>query len=213
MSHFRKFVLAFTLLLTVGSASTAYAQVGAEGPVDVKHRNDCRLAAQVIATGTVEPKSDWALSMISSCGAEGGRALAAAVRQSSSSSDTTWLNRLTQRALYLHDGQLYRAALEVAGATHASVPARIFAFRTLVNHVEPTTWFHAIDDMAPERFQGIWHCSPSFLGHEIASTGLAIPEDGRREVRELASRTFATPTAPESVKAAAHCAMLTVQES
>ncbi len=184
-------------------------RIAAQTPeeVDDKRLADCRLASQVLTHGSPANKFDWALQTIGACGADGGAALAAFVRSVRASTDTAWLNRVTQGALYLHDGELFPASLEVADDASASIPARIFAMRTLMNHVEPTLWFHGAADLAPPLTDlGVQTCHPSFLGHGLASQGAALPVGFGETVRNFARRVSADAAAPEAVRTAAYCA-------
>src|SRR3712207_2660099 len=65
----------------------------------IQRRNDCRLASQTIRTGHPAPKPDWSLGAISTCGAEGGEAIAAALRVARTSTDTVLLDRLKKPTL------------------------------------------------------------------------------------------------------------------
>lgn len=198
------------LTLTLGVAQTASAQSPEE--VDAKRLSDCRLATQVLTFGQPATKWEWAVQRIGACGSEGASALATAVRNARTSTDTLHLQQLTDAALYLHHLDLYDASLTIAGDVSASIPARVFAFRTLINHLEPTLWFRRLEDMAPPVRDGIRRCDPEMHGHSSAADAAALPATARTDILAVAGRVAADASVPDRVRTAAYCAALFVRQ-
>ena len=197
--------LLLSLTWTLGVALTASAQTPDD--VDEKRRADCRIATQVLTTGQPAPKWEWAAQRIGACGSEGASALATAVRNARTSTDTLLLQELTGSALYLHHLDLYDASLAIATDVSASIPARVFAFRTLINHLEPTLWFRGLEDLAPPVHNGIRHCAPEMHGHSSAADA-ALPATARTDVLAMAGGVAADASVPVRVRTAAYCAAL-----
>lgn len=105
-------------------------------PDSVKHRNDCRLAAQVLATGHPAPHYSWALDQAWNC-PETAAGLADRLRSSGTLRDTAALNALTAPTLRLRDGRIYTAALGLVQDKSATPEARVFAARTLIYSMRP----------------------------------------------------------------------------
>ncbi len=61
-----KWILSVLLLLLTAASSLGGQQ--SEVPDSVHHRNNCRLAGQVITTGRPAAHTTWALSYIGACG-------------------------------------------------------------------------------------------------------------------------------------------------
>src|SRR5215218_9644020 len=91
------------LLLFLLLPACAVAQAN---PDSVKHRNDCRLAAQTLSTGHPSPHYGWALEMAWRC-TEAAPALAAAIAEAATVRDTAFLNALTQPTIQLRDGRVF----------------------------------------------------------------------------------------------------------
>src|SRR5690349_17810761 len=88
------FAAAGSLLL---SSTSLFAQGGGD-PDDVHHRNDCRLALQIVETGHPAPHREWAYSLLPRCGASAGPAAVAALwngRRSVGRDEWTLLVRTT----------------------------------------------------------------------------------------------------------------------
>ena len=122
-----KSVLGAVLMLTI--SSNAEAQVN---PDSVKWRNDCRLASQIVTHGQPANRREWAIRVLPDCGAEGGRAVAAALNlHRSGGGKAEELEELVMITSVLHDANVFRAALSIAVDPAAQERARVQAFRIL----------------------------------------------------------------------------------
>jgi hypothetical protein len=193
-------------LLTL-AACAPRAVLAQDRPDSVHHRNDCRLAAQVISTGQPLPRREWALAVIQGC-REGGPALARAMRESRLSSDTAYLNALTWPAIRLRDGEIFQAAMQVAADRGASTQARVFAIRTLMWSMYPGGGIDYADlaDLVQGRPRSCFGHGPST--HTSVTQGAALPVDFVARAKELAKTLDHDPTEPLPVRRAAVCLTL-----
>src|ERR687886_776991 len=101
---------------TILAAVIAPHAISAQAVSDsVKHRNDCRLAEQVLTTGEPAPRREWAQVYISYCGFEmWGRSMATAVQRSRNSTDLAALSNQWRRLDFLRDSALFEAATQIA---------------------------------------------------------------------------------------------------
>lgn len=98
----------------------------------VKHRNDCRLAAQILTRGQPAIRMPWALRIVPDCGATGGDAVAEVIRASPRGGvSETKLESVVMVASVLEDAGIFSAALEAAGDGAGDKAARIQALRVL----------------------------------------------------------------------------------
>ena len=81
---------------------------GQEGrtDVEVRFRNQCRFAAQVVATGHPHPHREWALGYVANCEIEGPNVLASIWRTASVGGED--LTSVVWASLRLRDARLYQ---------------------------------------------------------------------------------------------------------
>jgi hypothetical protein len=192
-------MLAATLLLLVRAQPIA-AQVNADS---ITHRNDCRLASQVMSHGHPAGKREWALAILPSCGALGGQALSHALLGFRSAS--TW--RSDQEDVVMvtsgfHDAAVFDAALEVAGDRAAGKAARIQSFRVLYyqlgwGRVDPYESFLAGAETT---------LYLPLLDH-VTRTGTPLPTDACERVENVARVVVANIASDRDLRAAALKAM------
>jgi hypothetical protein len=104
----------------------------------VNHRNDCRLAHQVLTNGQPAVKRSWALAIVAGCGPLGGEALAHLLREHRFDTEQNpELERIVTSATKLTDRAIYEAAIAVAQDRTAGVVGRVEALRTLYNQLTP----------------------------------------------------------------------------
>jgi hypothetical protein len=189
----------FTILLVL-VAACAVAQTN---PDSVKHRDDCRLAAQVLSHGRPAPRYEWALQMAWRC-PEAASALGEEMEKMATVRDTAVLNALTQPTIQLRDGRLFDTALRVASDKHASTEARIFAIRTLIYTMRPGG---GIDyrDLA-ERDRSCYGFGPS--QHQTITQGAPVPTDYVARANAVGRQLAADTTEPDAVRHAGMCAAL-----
>lgn len=125
-------VAAAALLLSV--PAKGFGQVN---PDSIKHRNDCRLAVQILTDGHPANKLEWAVKLAPSCGSDGGAGIGAIIRRQASVSDPDAIEHILWPAFHLRDRSVFEAALGVAGSSQATVAARVQAIRVLSAQLNP----------------------------------------------------------------------------
>lgn len=195
-ARLRHLLLGATWAATVSGVAEAQAN-----PDSVKLRNDCRLAAQTIATGHPAPHIEWAFDRIPDCGSEGATALATAIRAHRAMTDTAALDRLTTPTRYIVDAGLFQAALDLLADASASEPARIFAVRSLLwtlgNHVE----IYYGNLVGP----GMPKCAKSLMTDIPTYRVSPLPVDAKAQIIRSGERLWNAADTPPSLRAAASC--------
>lgn len=134
------------LLVAVLSVSSTRLTAQPDYPVwsgfrDVHHRNDCRLASQVITKGRPANKREWALRTLPSCGPMAGEAVAGVIRsQQTATAPTEDLELVLSSTIGLLDRSIYSAAIEVAKAVSATEVGRVQAMRFLYSQISPESF-------------------------------------------------------------------------
>jgi hypothetical protein len=180
--NFRKCAIFALVLASLPAAS--YAQD--ERASDVRHRNDCRLAGQVLQTGNPRTKREWALEAIRSCDPE--VAVPALVQSwMNAPDDTAHLMRLYRAGRRYRDGRLYAAARSLASDPDRPQMLRIAALANLAAQVEPKIAMD-LNLLRPisglrGRWQSIWFWDSH--GHS-AQGAVPLPSSARVDVTRMA---------------------------
>ena len=197
----RSLIIAVAALL-ISAARRAGAQVD---PDSVHHRDNCRLAAQVLATGNPAPKTAWADDYILSCGADVGLALARYLGRLRTGQDTTTLLPVLAQSSFVRDGTLFSGALAVARDPGASTPARVVALLTALTQVAPRAAFNTGRLFAPgTRVECPLQWNSSALP---VAGGSTLPADAVTQVRSAAS-AVGSAGAPVALRRAGACARI-----
>lgn len=128
------------LALPLAALSLALAPSGGHAQVDldsVRLRNDCRLARQVLIDGQPANKRGWALSIVPSCGEEGGDAVVAELRRFRSAAHPDVFEPVVRTATRYRDRLIFEGVLGLAADPAASVAARVQAIRILSAQLAP----------------------------------------------------------------------------
>lgn len=136
------FVAVAALFFTTGAVTPIASQGrGDDQAAQAQHRNDCRLAQQVLVQGQPANKKDWAFGQINSCGTVGGESLAAAIIQYRRvNAPGGEMEKLVQSAAYLTDGKIFGAALALAADEGAAGAARVQAIRIAYHQLNPAVY-------------------------------------------------------------------------
>lgn len=126
--------IAAAAALLIVSALPLTAQ-GQDTALAAKHRNDCRLASQVLTTGHPNTHREWALNFIGSCGSDGPAALVVQWRAFSNSGAE--LDQLVRSSARLRDARLYRQLRETAQDNSAPPAVRVGAMLVLSRYTDP----------------------------------------------------------------------------
>jgi hypothetical protein len=158
-----------TATLYLVSPAAANAQENGANPLMVKHRNDCRLAAQVLITREPHTKRDWARDYISSCPDEGPAAIVQEWR--TVPGDTGAVVQLMRASTRIHDRRIYEQARIVAADRSRPDVVRVGAMHVLDNYVAPfhAGWFSAV----PPRNGIVERVRPitAVAGHPVYTNG------------------------------------------
>lgn len=121
--------------LSVIASGTNVSGQGNDRPEEVRLRNDCRLAAQVLQTGHPAPKTAWAMEMIASCAIDGPPILA--YLWSQPSLDSARAERVLDASSRLRDQRIAGAALHAAQTTSNPEAVRLAGVILLVRYIDP----------------------------------------------------------------------------
>jgi hypothetical protein len=196
--------LLLTLLL-LASFFRAVPATGQADPDSIKHRNNCRIATQVLLTGGPAPHREWAESYARGC-PEAAPFLAEAILNGRSETDTVILNRWTAPMIELQDRSVFDAAEEVARDPSATVQARVYAIRVLVWALAPGGWI-SYADLTDTVLTGRRMClrfGTPF--HTRIVIGEPLPPDYVERVHDVGETLTRDPAQPTAVRKAAYCA-------
>jgi hypothetical protein len=136
----------FGVLLTCAAAlslvtTESRAQDHGADPLMVKHRNDCRLAAQILTTGEPHTRRDWARGYIAACGNEGPPAIVQEWRNVPS--DTAAVVQLMRASTAIRDMRIYEQVRIVALDRSRADVVRVGAMHVLDSYADPhhAGWF------------------------------------------------------------------------
>jgi hypothetical protein len=115
---------------------------------DVRLRNDCRLAAQVVRTGHPSPHREWAYGVIRQCGESGPPAVAARWL-TAPPNEREDLRELIGATAAFHTRNVFDAVATVARAPSANERVRAYALALLHSYAHPGRSLSAEDLLHP----------------------------------------------------------------
>jgi hypothetical protein len=191
-------LLTAALVCMAALPSAGYAQADTTRAESVQHRNDCRLARQILLQGQPENKRGWAVTVAPGCGAEGGQALASALnRHRRDAADSQELSALSWAASEMWDLTVFTTALAIAQDPSASVVGRVHAISVLHGQFDPASVLSYEEYLsAPKHFA-------SFMTHREPLYGAPRPSDATEQIRDRLRQVSADPSAPDGVRRAA----------
>lgn len=127
-----------------------------EQAAEVRHRNNCRLAAQVLRTGNPRTRYDWARNLISSCRDEGPAFFVEQWRTIHPDTAESELFALVRHSARVRDARLYAELRSVAADRARPDVVRVGAMLVLIRYVTPShvIWFRDVA-LPPEPIRGI----------------------------------------------------------
>lgn len=191
--------------ITLLGAGSLHSQTARDS---AKHRNECRLARQVIETGHPAPHLRWSLGYIASCGAGAqASAVAHALRRLRTEADTAVLRPYWRVTQFLTDRTLFEVAEEIATDRTASVAARTFAILGLLNATRERSTAEYENLIGGFRPDGLvaGGCAAIQVSGRFRNTGTPLPGDYRQRVAAVRQRIQANPSEPLDVRTAAAC--------
>lgn len=201
MSAIRKLANLQIVLLAVAACAPRAALAQAD-PDSIHHRNDCRLAAQVVTTGRPHPRLAWATSIMRTCRDAGGT-IAQVFSANRHSTDTAYLDVLTYPAIALRDGVLFETAVAIATDRSASLEARVFAIRTLIWSMYPgggIGYADLVDTPGHER-----NCGGGPSTHTLVTLGSPMPTNYVSRAKSVANQLGRDTTEVFALQRAAVC--------
>lgn len=195
-----------TSLLLMSAALLMARPASAQAdPDSVKLAADCRLAVQVMTTGHPAPHLEWARSLMGYCGrGTWAGAASAAIRRLRTSTDAAELSREWRHLWLLRDADVFDAVSEIAADERSSVPARLWALRTLANYIDPEGSYILEPRLGPSG-----EVDACIANRSAGSTDLHVakplPTDFAAHARDLARAIGNKPAEPVPVRAAAWC--------
>lgn len=175
----RSLGLAVAAWLTGAGALSAQANPG-----DIKHRNDCRLAEQILTHGQPDVKRAWALQIIGTC--EEGATLLPDVWNAAPLDDAE-LQALYHASARSGDGRVFEAALAVAADAGTPAPSRVAALGVAVSSVRPELVLSLLDrtpleGVPPREWNDVWGTT----SHPVQLEGeVPLPGDAAARVTSL----------------------------
>lgn len=189
------------LFIAVIAAAPACASAQAN-PDSVHHRNDCRLAAQVLRTGEPNTKTAWAWATAQGCQRIGSSA-AAALQRLRASDDTAALGSLVTISRRLSDDDLFGAAVEVASDGDASPAARVAALAALLYQVTEHTAAE-YPGLLTVPAAGHW-CQLEYYPRTVVVLQGKALRSGAADLAVSSASAIEGSSAPAVVKSAADC--------
>jgi hypothetical protein len=165
----------------------------------------CPEAIAILERGSREATDRWAASVIGQCGTEGASVLAKAIAANAGEHDIGFLSFLTSASRDIRDPQLVDVAVALLNSPEASVPARIFAVRTLIYQFRSGTYLSYADLQATGPSRVPRSCLGVTIGSLESPAGSPIDSTRRQQVVALAQRIRNDTQEPDDVRAAASC--------
>ena len=192
--------------LAVFTCASGAAPLSAQrvNPGEIEHRNNCRLAGQVLTQGDPANRREWALQYIGSCGEEGGDVILW-LWNSPPSSDSE-LQALHYASLHVADERVFDVALTVVEDPAAPAPLRLAALGTLVTYVRPDMVLNLegrsrLEGVPPLQWSSVW----GTIDHpEFAEGEVSLPGDAYVRTLELVQEFAGDGDAPALLRDSAY---------
>ena len=162
----------------------------------VRHRNECRLAAQVLVAGSPNPKRSWARAKIGSCAPEFA-VPALATWWQERSSDVDDLGELHEASRRVRDRRIYESAKAAVEDESRPPLARIAALGVLAAYVEEEITL-VLQFLEPvPALRGRWTSVWTRDNHAYQVDGdQPLPSTAAQSIVDLAHRLTRDPSEP-----------------
>lgn len=170
-------------------------------PVQVKHRNNCRLAAQILLEGQPAVKRDWALAYIGSCPQQ---QQVAVEMWKAPPGERSELDRLFELSRKFKDERIFRRAVELAEDPAVDREVRVTALGVLGSYLDPNLVMRLSDLERRRELAGIRWANIFGVGGDLEAqeTGRPLPTDADERIRSLV-RNLAREAEDDLVRAQA----------
>jgi len=197
----------------IGIVTPALAQSqGTAQDHSVKHRNDCRLAQQVLMHGRPANRREWAINYSNNCGALGGESLAAILpRYRNVSAPGGEMEDVVQSAAFLIDRRIFDAALLLAADEGGASVARVQAIRIVYHQLNPASYYDYpafITDSRSPRVEKL----PSIVS-EAPLTGTPLGDDALERAAQMARGVITRASTSASVRQAGSFLLSDVEDA
>lgn len=154
-------------------ATTAAAQAGDQA-ARVRHRNECRLAAQVLDTGDPATRRAWAILRAPGCPEQGPRVLASQWRLVPQEGAT--LDDLTRASMRIHDGRLFSELVRIVRDASRPGQVRVAAMLVLTKYVNRSSAVWLTDLIPPDTIRYIPTANGSTTHQSYHEGAVPLPE-------------------------------------
>ena len=195
---------ALGLAVVMCAAGAAPLSAQRVNPGEIQHRNNCRLAGQVLTLGQPANRGEWALQYIGSCGEEGGDVILG-LWNSPPSSDSE-LQSLYYASIHVSDERVFVVALAVVEDPAAPAPLRLSALGTLVTYVRPYMLLNLdgrlrLEGVPPLHWSNVW----GTIDHpEFAEGEVSLPPGAYVRTLELVQEFAGDGDAPALLRDSAY---------
>lgn len=171
-------------------SSPVAGQSGDENPLMAEHRNDCRLAEQVVQTGHPHTKKEWAATLIEVCPDEGPHIFAS--KWLTVADDSGAVATLLHQSARLRDARIYAQLRSTVQDRSRPSVVRVGAMLVLARYVDRynAVWFN---EVAPPEgpIRRVRMPFGSALHPQVVTGSAPLPKTIRAEVLELLDRIAA----------------------
>ena len=195
---------ALGLAVVMFAAGAALLSAQRVNPGEIQHRNNCRLADQVLTLGQPANRREWALQYMGSCADEGGDVILG-LWNSPPSSDLE-LQALYYASIQVADERIFDVAFTVAQDPVAPAPLRLAALGTLVTYVRPDMGLNLdgrsrLEGVPPLQWSSVW----GTIDHPVLVEGeVSLASDAYIRILELVQEFAGDGDAPALLRDSAY---------
>jgi hypothetical protein len=197
----------FWCVVILAAPATLLAQ---QDTASARMQLNCETAERALRSGPPQADIAWAHQRVRVCGGErAGAAIAVRLARVRTVADLSQLQQEWVSTLLLRDSSLFSTAVDVASDVNASVPARVFAFRSLRTLLFPTEIAEYEDLIGGPDERG-WpqgRCYSARTTSQMPFRGRPLPLNWEQIARDAAQRVLADRSQPLDVRTAAACVL------
>lgn len=182
--RFSSLVISAIVLHAVSASAWGQRPPRGQDPGDVRHRDDCRHAAQILTDGGPAVERPWALDIIRTCA--GADSVIPAVWSDPTEGEDE-LMLLFHASRDVRDGRIYEAADDVASDPSRPVPLRLVALGVLGSYLKPNLamrldHLRRLEGWPDVEWRSIW----GTMDHDEQIDGaVPLPADAEAQISEL----------------------------
>ena len=200
---FRAVLTAALLTATFGYSAAAQETAPWTGYTDEHHRNDCRLAHQVLTLGQPAVKREWALRTISRCGPLGAEAVAHQLLAGAQAGDTSAVRMAAGLSSAFVHPEIFAAGARLAADGGLAPLIRINGVVVLAMQVDPVLSVTPGDIVLPPYTDNSVLSVGTYAGPLRVLAG-ALPEDADERAAQIGIGILNDASSPRELRNAAH---------